>query len=193
MDLPDGDVRDYGTVLTVVRENQPHTIIHLALNTHVENWQSGKADPGNRTMVENIYNAAMEAGVKRVIMASTVHTDQYPTWKGPELLSPHSNNATSPYGRNKVWMEKLGEEYAKKGLEVVCVRLGGVSPNNEVFDEPGGREVYLHHDDLVDLVNRILEADTIPDNYVVMYAVSDDEGRLHDISNPFDWKPQHGK
>jgi len=39
-------------------------------------------------------------------------------------------------------------------------------------------------------VKAILEAKNIPDNFVVMYGMSDNIGRIHDVSNPLGWKPK---
>ena len=52
------------------------------------------------------------------------------------------------------------------------------------------RAAWLSHNDLLRLIKIVLEAETVPDNFVLMYAVSDNEGRIHDISNPFGWEPK---
>lgn len=52
------------------------------------------------------------------------------------------------------------------------------------------RAVWFSHDDCVSLVKTILESKEIPDNFVVIYGMSDNPGRIHDVSNPFGWKPK---
>lgn len=190
LDLPADDVRDYKKLLNTFPGHG--AVIHLAWNTKRDNFQSGEIDPQDVEMFHNVFKAALQAGVPRVIMASSVHADRFDNWKSTEKMSPNKTpNPDSPYGALKVGMEAMGRYYAAKGLQVVCVRFGGVSPNNEPATEPPyERAVWFSHRDCVSLVKSILEADTIPDNFVVVYGVSNNPGRVHDIFNPFGWKPQ---
>jgi len=190
IDLPENDVRDYEKLLEVI----PHhsAIVHLAWDTNTDNFKSEKINPENATMFYNVYKAAIEAGIPRVIMASSVHADRFYEWKGPDYMSPDRTPIPdSPYGAHKVFMETSGRYYAIKGLEVVCIRFGGVNPQNKPpIDPPEERAVWFSHGDCVSLVRTVLEAQTIPNNFLILYGVSNNKNRLHDISNPFNWTPK---
>lgn len=106
LDLPDGDVRNYETI---AQATPGHTaIIHLAWDTKIDNFLSEKINPENSQMFLNVYKAALENGVRRVIIASSVHADRFYEWKGSGYMSPYQlPNPDSPYGAHKVFMESL--------------------------------------------------------------------------------------
>lgn len=192
MDLPEIDVRNYEKLLEVFPRHD--SIIHLAWDAKTENFRSGKINLDNTLMTCSVYRAAIETKVPRVIMASSVHADNFYNWKGPELMSPDKLPIPdSPYGANKVFMEALGRYYAARGLEVVCIRFGGVNPE----DKPPLNDYYesliwLSHKDCVKLVRKCIDAETIPNNFLVIYGVSNNKNRVHDYSNPLGWVPEDG-
>jgi uronate dehydrogenase len=145
-------------------------------------------------MFFNVYNAALETGVPRVIMASSVHADDFHTPKDTAPISPDRiPTPDSPYGAHKVFMEATGRYYATKGLEVVCIRFGGINRENTppVRDiDVRERGVWFSHRDCVSLIKSILEAKTIPDNFALIYGMSNNADKIHDVSNPFGWRPQ---
>src|SRR5665213_3170933 len=72
-DLPELDARDYELLAKHARGHD--AIVHLAWDTVTDNWKSGRMNPDNIAMTDNVYRAAVEAGVKRVVMASSVNAD----------------------------------------------------------------------------------------------------------------------
>lgn len=194
LSLPETDVRVLDQVLEKLKGNE--AVIHLAWNSKTENFKNGRIDPDNKLMAVNVFNASLEAGVKRVIIASSIHADAFYGWEAPPYLSfDHIPVPDSPYGEDKVEIEELGREFAKRGLEVVCIRFGGVNPKNEAagYQYPKEeRASYLSHADFISLIREVLDDDEVPDNFVLMCAVSDNEGRIHDVSNPFGWIPKDG-
>lgn len=194
VDLPQVDARDLEQLKRAAQGS--FAIIHLAWNSDKENHVNNKVDSDCSRMYLNAYQAAKEAGVKRVIMASSVHADRFIGWERPGLMSP--NRVAQPdslYGADKVFMEAAGRFYASEGLEVVCIRFGGVNPKNSAAGPeypPEERAAWLSHNDLISLVKSVLEAEEVPDNFVIVYGVSNNEGRIHDISNPFGWEPKEG-
>ncbi len=190
--LPGVDVRDFEQLKSVIIGST--VIIHLAWNSKLENHVNNQIDPDCPKMFLNVYKAALEAKVPLVIMASSVHADSFIGWKGPGLLTTDRTPVPdSLYGADKVFMEAAGRYFASKGLEVVCIRFGGINPQNS----PAGpeypseeRAAWLSHKDCISLVRSIIEADSVPNNFVVVYGVSDNEGRIHDVSNPFGWEPK---
>ena len=84
------------------------------------------------------------------------------------------------------------EFYASRGLEVVVIRFGGVRIDDRMVDETGYRSFWLSRKDCAHMVNRAIEAD-IPQKFVRVFAVSDNPGRIHDISSAkklLGYKPQ---
>lgn len=192
-DFPDFNVLDYDQLVEHAKGHD--VIIHLAWDNRTAFWGSGNVNPDNIIQALNIYKAATELGIKRVIIASSVHADKFTNRELDSLLKPYELPLPdSPYGASKCAIESLGRYYAdNKGLEVICLRFGGVNAKNEPPTEPySERQVWFSHKDCIDLVTRCVEAADIPDNYVILYGMSDNKDRLHDLSNPFGWQPQDG-
>ncbi|HYH75106.1 MAG TPA: NAD(P)-dependent oxidoreductase [Candidatus Saccharimonadales bacterium] len=192
-DLPHFDAEEYKHLY---QKAQGHdAIVHLAWDFERDGWLAENLNPDNTLISYNVYQAAVDAGVKRVIMASSVHADKFIRRETPGLLRPYDLPLPdSPYGAGKVLMESLGRYYADaKGLEVICIRFGGVNKQDVPPETPPTeRQVWLSHRDCAALVQACIDAPTIPDNYAIVYAVSNNTGRLHDTSNPFGWQAQDG-
>ena len=192
-DLPEQDGREYDRVLAAMQGVD--TVIHLAWNTTVDYAARASElviDPDNYTMAVNVYKAAAEAGVRRVIMASSVHADDFITPRSHKLMSPYDlPTPTSPYGAGKVFVEALGRHMvAASGLEVICTRFGAVNPDDLPHESPAYlRVVWLSKYDLVALIERCIEA-PLPDRYEIVYGVSKNPGLMLDTSNQVGWTPQ---
>jgi uronate dehydrogenase len=190
-DLPTDNASDYKQIVQKAAGHD--AIVHLAWDFTSDGWLGESLNPTNALITFNVYQAAMDAGVKRVIMASSVHADRFTHRElGGKLMDPYALPLPdSPYGAGKCMLESLGRYYADaKGLEVICIRFGGINRQNQPVTSPDSeRQVWLSHRDCVSLVQKCLEAPSIPDNYAIVYAVSDNRGRLHDLTNPFGWHP----
>jgi len=186
--------QDYSRLVQVLGGHD--AVIHLAMDGRGgfksdDNWV-----PENDKMIWNVYKACIETGVKKVIMASSIHTvaptakREYPTQD--DLISPYSlPNPDTPYGAMKVFMEALGKYFAyKRGLEVICIRFGGVNlaDRPSMPDEPYYHTVWLSHGDCIGLVRACLKAQGV--TFVVVYGVS--RSQIFDMSNPFGWTPKEG-
>jgi uronate dehydrogenase len=191
-DLPNHDARNYNGVLTAIAGCD--AAIHLAWDTRIENWKTGMTNPDNGLMTFNVYSAALACGVRRMIMASSVHAHDYSHWEGPGLIDPYTlPSPDSPYGASKVFMEALGRYFAKQGLEVVCIRFMGLNADGKPSrDDPDGQKKWFSHRDCGALIEAILEARSVPDNFAIVHGVSNNTGRMHDIANPFGWIPKDG-
>ncbi len=194
-DLPEFDAKQYDHIVKRARGHD--TIIHLAWDFESDGWLAENLNPDNTLISFNIYQAAIDAGVKRVIMASSVHADKFAgrdvTSRG--LLRPYDLPLPdSPYGAGKCMMESLGRYYADaKGLEVICIRFGGVNKVDKAPESPKSeRQVWLSQRDCASLVQKCVEADDIPGGYAIVYGISDNAARLHDLSNPLGWEPIDG-
>ena len=109
LDLPEGDVRDYETLTRIASGH--FAIIHLAWDTEVDNFLSGKINPENSQMFFNVYKAALEHKVQRVLVASSVHANRFYEWKGPGYMSPYQ--LPNP-DLKKVWPFQLCENQKHK-------------------------------------------------------------------------------
>lgn len=190
-DLPEHDATNYEQLVGMMRGCD--AVVHTA---HVigENWDTGTVDPRNGEMEMNILHAAVETGVQRCIMSSSVHADDFLNHTGEQLLTvPGSYRPTSPYGARKLSLEQVSQFYTTHyGLETVCIRYGGVSDDNTVDQSGREPQVWLSHNDLVNAVRCSLDAQYIPDNHTAFYAVSNNAGKLHDTSNAVGWTPRDG-
>jgi uronate dehydrogenase len=171
-------------------------IVHLAWNT-LEDFPSENVVQQNKVIAENVYRVAVEKNISRVIIASSVHVNDYSKVPIGTYLDPKAECCPdSPYGATKIYIEHLGRYYSRKhGLEVICIRLGGVNERNEIrFNEdPLYDEVLLYKEDFVDLMRMCIEVEKVPDNFAVFYAVSNVKGRVHALDNFLGWKPNFPK
>lgn len=171
------------------------TVVHLAWNFY-EDFPKETIDQNNKIMAENVYRTAIETGIKRVVIASSVHANDYSNAKERETVSPLDSWPDSPYGASKVYIESLGQYYSRyHGLEVICVRFGGVNPENRViFEEDINYDkVLLYKEDCVDLIRVCLEAESVPGRFQTLTAVSNNSGRVHSLNNFLDWQPKFPK
>lgn len=191
VDLP-GDISCY----EVLWEQMPgvDTVIHLAR-------RFSPADPVERRMriypenVQidiNVFTAVVEAQVKRLIMASSVHADHHrdPTAVEPFTV-PGSYHPATPYGVYKLIEEEVGKSLSKQfGFEFIGVRFGGVTQDDSVKTGEGQTATWLSHDDLVSAIDSCLTIESVPGRSTVFYAVSNNADRIHDTTNPFGWRPK---
>lgn len=191
VDLPD-DISHY----EVLWAQMPgvDTIIHLAR-------RFSATDPIERRMriyqenVQidvNVFTAVVRAGVKRLILASSVHADNH---RDPDLVAPltipGSYSPTTPYGVYKLVEEEVGKALSKQfGFEFVGVRFGGVTRDDSVKTGAGQTATWLSHDDLLCAIDACLRAEAVPGRSTVFYAVSNNADRIHDTTNPFGWRPR---
>jgi nucleoside-diphosphate-sugar epimerase len=185
---------DYKNFRNTLKDND--VIVHLAWNT-LEDFPSENIVQQNKVMAENVYRAAVENNISRVIVASSVHVNDYSKVPIGTYLSPKSECwPDTPYGATKIYIEHLGRYYSRKhGLGVICIRFGGVNERNEVrFNEdPLYDKVLLHKEDFIQLMRMCIEVKKIPDNFSVFYAVSNVKGRVHSLDNFLGWKPNFPK
>lgn len=173
-------------------------VVHLAASPAVETpWED--VLPNNIGGTRNVFEAAREAGVRRVVFASSNHTigmneidnapalyelDDERTWD--EYAEPRPD---SFYGVSKLFGEAVGRMYHDlHGLEVINLRIGTVRADDDpaspktLASIPGplahlsmeerrkrSRATWLSRRDCADLIARSLEADT---DWAVVYGIS---------------------
>ncbi|HJS19115.1 MAG TPA: SDR family oxidoreductase [Anaerolineales bacterium] len=164
------DVAGYQQVAQAVQRFSPlDRIIHLAGDPRVKaSWEEvlGANIMGTR----NVFEAAREFNISRVIFASSNHvTGAYLGFDPNEYLrtqpEPRIISTTNPirpdseYGVSKAFGEAIARFYYDRwGVEAICLRIGAVIKDDSPVREPINRRIWLSHRDLVQLVEKILTA-----------------------------------
>jgi nucleoside-diphosphate-sugar epimerase len=144
------------TVQQIYNRNEKiDIIIHLAAEARENaNWDS--IYKNNIIGTKNIYDCAIDFGIKRIILASSTHIysgySQYPDkitgdnyYKIKKDSFPKSNNL---YGISKMFCENLANHYyLTYGLESIIIRIGSVSSDNKPHNPY--HLLYLSHEDLI--------------------------------------------
>ena len=184
-------------------------VLHLAAETQdYDNWDKVMANTMGGTL--NMFRAAQEAGVKRVVFMSTGSTMcGYEWYKGSpygklaandlQSLPPGEKMLThtdpprpdSFYAVGKLFGENTGRLFSDHyGLSVICIRLGAVLIGDKpemVRHFPG----YLAQTDAVQMVGKCLGA---PESirFDIFDAISDNSRRWRDTDhakNLIGWRP----
>ncbi len=186
------NIREYDQVAEVFRGLEWFEyLVHLAANPRADaGWDSVLND--NIVGTRNVFEAAREFGVRRVVFASSNHvTGAYegfaPHQHLHEEYEPRLITVEDPirpdgcYGVSKAFGEALARCYcARWGIEFVCLRIGSVLPDDDPTVSPRFRKTWLSHRDLVQLVEKGLKANL---TFGIYYGVSNNRGAFWDISN----------
>ena len=201
------DISDFEKVRAASRGMD--MVLHLAAETQdYDDWEKVMSNTMGGTL--NMYRAAQEAGVKRVVFMSTGSTmcgyewyegspygklaanelqELPPSEKMISYLDPPRPD--SFYGVGKLFGENTGRLFSDKyGMSVLCIRLGAVLPNDApemVRHFPG----YLSQGDAVQMVDKCLGA---PQSirFDIFDAISDNSRRWRDTGHAKDvlgWRP----
>lgn len=186
------DLSDFDQIAGVINRLLPlDYIVHLAGDPHVDaSWDSVLQN--NIIATRNLYEAARQDSIRRVVFASSNHvTGAYEGFAPhqhlhqqhePPLISPQDPiRPDSDYGVSKAFGEALARYYcARYGLESICLRIGSVLRDDDPTVSARNRKIWLSHRDLIQLVKKSLQA-KIP--FGIYYGVSASKGRFWDISN----------
>lgn len=164
-------------------------VIHLAGIAQVDaDWPS--AFRVNIGGTQNVYAAAHDHGVRRVIFASSNHATGAYEGFPPSLHTKRDmplikvSDAIRPdgfYGVSKAAGEAIARMYYELyGLESICLRIGSVNKEDSPRANARLQSTWLSHRDLLQLVKCSLEAEV---GFGIYYGVSDNKRRFWDISN----------
>jgi nucleoside-diphosphate-sugar epimerase len=191
----------------------PSTIVNLESADEINGAFDGldalihlAADPSPAASWENVRDHNIEAmyltleecrraGVKRLVFASTNHTQHGNTiLTTPETLDPKKRlhmrlddapNPDSFYAVSKLFGENMGKLYSERhGLEFIGLRIGWITPKNDATlmrgtpSEDYLRAMFLSHRDCIEAHRRALEVET---RYLLAYVVSDNGRRVFDL------------
>ncbi|MCR6497541.1 NAD(P)-dependent oxidoreductase [Shinella sp. CPCC 101442] len=123
----------------------------------------------------NIYEAARQHGVKRIVYASSVHAIGY--YERTETIDGTvPTRPDSLYGVSKTFVENLGRYYFDKfGIETVSIRIGSC------FPEPTDRRhliTWLSYRDCRQLVEKCLSAERV--GFMIAYGMSNNSRAFWD-------------
>lgn len=134
-------------------------VVHLAANPDPEAVWDDLSEP-NVTGTYRVARAAMDCGVRRLVLASSIHAvSSYPS--GRQTRAEDPPRPANLYGATKAWAEALGAWVAAASpTSVVALRIGyfAVQRPDEDFDLLG-RRAWLSGRDAAELVRAAVEAD----------------------------------
>lgn len=140
-------------------------IVHMGACIVEESWEI--IHESNILGARNVLEAARQAGIRRVVLASSVHAVGY----HPVTATLDAKSAALPdsfYGVSKVFAEGLACLYAEKAqMDIACLRIGSVLPKPT---EPRHLSTWLSYPDTWRLVEACLDAPAL--GYTVMYGCS---------------------
>lgn len=159
------------------------TVWHLAADPAVPaSWES--VHQNNIVGMYNVLEAARQAGVRRIVFASTNHVmgmydrnAEWPVYAGMPV------RPDSYYGVSKAFGENLGRYYHDEwGLEFIALRIGWFLPAPPSLDWGGevGRAMWLSPRDCAQLFRRATESE-VP--FGIFYAISANPDRRWDITD----------
>ncbi len=101
-------------------------------------------------------------------------------------IAPDSDYATS-----KALGEAVARQYFERyGLESICLRIGGVSKNDDPPLDEEAMKIWLSHRDLIQLVKKSILSSV---KFGIYYAISNNRGKFYDIASAekeIGYKPQ---
>lgn len=140
-------------------------VVHLGGVPREGPWEA--ILPANIAGTYNVFEAARQSGVRRVVFASSNHVIGY--HRADKTIGTDAEaRPDSRYGASKVFGEALGRLYADKhGMSVACLRIGSFRAR------PGNTRqlaTWISPRDMVRLVRRCIDA---PDyHFLVLYGIS---------------------
>ena len=193
-------------------------IVHLAATSAVDSAWPAVLE-SNLIGTYNVFEAARQAGVPRVVFASSNHSIGTFELEGAPALYDLDDDRVydhtveirpdSLYGVSKVYGEALGRHYVDQhDLSVVCLRIGGTrdpshpSHPNQLWADMSDRSpetlalrrrmraVWLSERDCVQLIEKSLLTDK---PWVLVYGISNNPRRFWDIEharNALGYQPQ---
>jgi nucleoside-diphosphate-sugar epimerase len=177
------------------------TVFHFAADpTAQQTWPKLIAPNIDATM--HVFHAAVQAGVRRIVYASSNHvmggykdrepfriTTDLPPLPGTRYVVEGEERDSSPYAATKLFGERLGKTLADAHkLSFIAARLGWVRPgDNRAADIPADREqwfrlMWLSNRDFCRLMERCLLA-PLAERFVIIHGMSANSGMRWDLES----------
>jgi nucleoside-diphosphate-sugar epimerase len=159
------------------------TLVHMAGNP----WEDAAFEEilnPNIVGTYTVFEACRQAGVKRIVYASSNHVTGYHEIEGVYTTPEMPVRPDGYYGVSKVFGEALARYYADAfRLSIICLRIGTCRSESGVKNRKTDRvlSTWLSHRDVVQLVWRSIEAETI--RFGIYYGISGNTRAYWDIEN----------
>lgn len=174
------------------------TVLHLAGDPRgAASWAS--VLHANIGGTHNVLRAAREAGVRRVVFASTNQVMLGYRFREGVVTTDMPPMPLSPYGISKLMGEQMGRLFAEEtGISFIALRIGYLQRGE---NRPGpamkigvwGQQMWLSNRDMLHAVERSIEAEDVP--FAVVNLVSDNPGMRWDLEHTrqtIGYAPQDG-
>jgi len=147
----------------------------------------------------NVFESAAQAGVRRIVFASSGATtngyEDLPPYR--EIVEGEYDRVPVPwpmvtheseprpitlYGVSKLFGEDLGRYYVlNRGLSVICVRIGGLNPE-DLPRNVREKSIFTSHRDMSQMTVKCIEA---PESvrFDIFYAISNNRWNYRDVSH----------
>jgi uronate dehydrogenase len=128
--------------------------------------------PNNIIGLHNTFQAALEAGVRRMVFASTVQAMSNGLSQRENVSALDPPRPSSLYGTTKAYGEVLGRYYHDKhGLEFVAIRIGAFQPyDSELLKRRRLIDIWLSPHDAIQLFQKAIETPGV--DYAVVHGTS---------------------
>lgn len=155
-----------------------HSVLHFGGFSVEGPWET--ILQSNLIGCHNLFEAARQAGVKRVVFASSNHAvGFYP--RARRIGTDVTVRPDSRYGVSKAFGEALGALYSDKhGLAVTCLRIGNVGPKPL---DVRRLSIWISPEDLVQLLRIGLEHPDI--RFEILYGASDNAASWWDNARAY--------
>lgn len=162
--------------------NGVDTVIHLAARAAPDTpWAAVRDD--NITGTYQLFAAAIDAGCRRVVFASSIHAvSGY-----PEGRQVHPEDPVCPgdiYGVSKCFGEAMARYAATQhGLSAICIRIGAFQPAQRAADPEALplMDAFVSERDLCQLVRRAVADETI--RFAIVHGCSGNRFNRLDIGS----------
>ena len=161
------------------------TVVHLAAEASASADFYDSLLDNNVIATYNVFQAASDAGCRRVVFASSVHA----VWGYPDDVQVHTDMPTRPanmYGVTKVFGEAVARAFADAGaLSAICIRIGYFDPRPEDYPlDWRDLSMAVTPRDLNQLLVRAIEAENVP--FAIVHGLSNNRFTAYDISTARD-------
>jgi len=174
-DYVKGDLNDRDKVYQAVEGMD--TIIHLGAYPNPADFIDVLLQP-NVVGSYYICEAAKDLGVKRLVLASTLQTVTGHGSPEEPIKVEDGPKPVNHYALTKVWLEAMGDMYARvHNLSVISVRIGWLPRNRgeaeRLVQSGHGKNVFFSHDDAKRFHERCVESpNPAPGEAVTIFATS---------------------
>jgi NAD+ dependent glucose-6-phosphate dehydrogenase len=170
-------VRGCGAVIHLAGDPRPNAPWDSVLTNNIDGTQT-------------VYQAAVDAGVEKVVFASSNHAvgayeeaertpEMYRSADEFRLDGTELPRPSNLYGVSKATGETLGRYYHDEyDLPVVCVRIGNLTKGHPPREYERGQAMWLSHRDCAHLFDRCVKAEY---DYEIVYGISDNDRKYYSI------------